>query len=188
MSNIGPSTTVYIFFHDPRYDRVWLASYEIVRNRLGDLIMKPELDADPRCAMSCRYEMAIIIKRRLETEGYLNPSIYEAHFSLTPTGDEVAAGNNTSAPDKDGRVIMQYRGLLVRPGHDVNHGRCWFVKFPGQGIESIRGNSPEEAVDKVFERNLQDKAEKYDAPPPEPQAPPAQNPHNGYRLRPGSLR
>jgi hypothetical protein len=154
------------------------------------LVLVPDLDDEARHAKAFRYDLAVIAARRLNSEGVLNPNIYQAGFTLVPSdsAEEIASGATTSAPDRDGRVIMQYRGLLVRPGQDVKTGPCWYVKFPGQQVESVRGDSPESAVDKVFERNLQHLAEQYEMPP-EPQVPPAQPTNSdGARLRPGSLR
>ena len=192
MSNIGPSTNVYIFFNDSRYGRIWVSGTELIKNNLGELVLKPVLDDEARNAMSWRYDLAVIAARRFNSEGVLNPYIYQACFTLSPSNsaEEIASTPITSAPDKDNRVVMQYRGLLVRPGRDVKVGPCWYVKFPGITIESVRGDSPEDAVDKVFERNLQDKAEKYEVPP-EPVAPPAASStkvYNGHRVRPGSLK
>jgi hypothetical protein len=188
MSHIGPSTNVYIFFHDSRYGRIWVSGTELIKSKFGEWVLVPTLDDEARNAKSWRYDLAVIAARRFNTEGYLNPSVYQACFTLSPSNsaEEIASATTTSAPSEDNRVIMQYRGLLVRPGTDVKYGRCWFVKFPGQQIESVRGDSPEDAVEKVYERNLQDKAEKFDAPPPEPIAPPATSKGEG-RTRPGGL-
>jgi hypothetical protein len=183
---IGPSTTVYAWICNPPNsgERVWLAAHETVRNQLGELVIKPEFDDDPREAKPMAYSTALILKRRLESEGVIGKGLYDVHFSLHPTGDEVGAGHTTAAPTDDNRVVMQYRGLLVRPGIDVKHGRVWYVKFPGTAIESIRGATIEEAVDKCYERNLQDKAEQAPAPPPAPPEQPAKKTFEG-RIRPG---
>jgi hypothetical protein len=187
MSNISERTNVYLWTYHPPHSgqRAWVAETNLVRNNLGNLILKPELDTDPKCAMSFRYSVGVIAKRRFETEGYINPTNYDFHFSLTATGEEIATGNVTSAPIADGRTIMYYRGLIARPGVDVNHGRVWYVRFPGQAIEGIRGDSAEDAVNKTYERNLQHLAEA--APPPEPEVvPPAPTKSYEGRLRPGS--
>jgi hypothetical protein len=124
------------------------------------------------------------VKRRLESEGCVNPSLYLFHFSLTATGEEIATGNVTSAPDKDNRQIMQYRGLLVRPYIP----RGWFVKMMDgpRELEPVKDDTIEGAADKVFERGLErfaEKAPEQPAPTPEP---PVQKKYNG-RQRPGSL-
>src|ERR1700693_1213471 len=185
MSNIGPSTNVYIFFNDSRAGRIWVSGTELIKNNLGNLVLKPVLDDEARNAKSWRYDLAVVAARRFNTEGVMNSSIYQACFALSASNsaEEIASASITSAPDKDNRPVMQYRGLLVRPGRDVKVGPCWYEKSPGTTIESVRGDLPV-AVNKVFERNLQDKAEKYEVPP-EPVAPPAASStkvYNGHRV------
>ena len=185
---IGPDTTVFVrVYHPPNSNqRAWIASHETVRNKLGELAIKPQLDDDPRNAKGMSYQAALILKRRLESENMIS-NLYQVRFSLHPTGDAVDDGNTTSAPLEDNRVVMQYRGILVRPGVSVNHGRVWYVKFPGTSIESVRGNTPEEAVNTVYERGLESKAEQAPPPPPAPE-PPAPTNNYGARVRPGDLK
>lgn len=187
MSYIGPSTRVYVWwYHQDR--RVWLAGHEQVRNRLGELILKPELDDDPHAALAVRYDLAQVFKRRLDTEDYLNPAVYQARFSLTPEGEEIASGvTASSAPDKDQRQVMQHRGLLVRPYIP----RGWFVKLTegSREMEPVKDDTIEGAVEKVFERGLERFAEKIPTERPAPTEPLVSN--NKYasgRLRPGALR
>ena len=188
---IGPSTTVYCWIYNPPYSgqRIWLAAHQTVRNNFGDLVIKPEFDDDPREAMSMPYSSALIVKRRLESEGIINPGLYSIHFSLNPTGDPVAEGHTTAAPTEDQRVVMAYKGILVRPGVDVNRGRCWYVRFPQTTIESVKADTIEAAVDMVYERGLQDKAEQAPPPPaPEDSGVPQNKYGAGVRIRPGELR
>lgn len=187
---IGPNTTVYPWVFHPPYSgqRAWLAGYETVRSALGELVIQPALVNDPAEAKSYPYQAALILKRRLESENAIS-SLYTVHFSLHPTGDMVAEGHTTAAPTEDNRVVMSYRGILVRPGVDVNRGRCWFVRFPQTQIESVKADSVESAVAIVFERGLQDKAEKTPEArpaPPEPAVAPTKN--YGVRIRPGDLK
>jgi hypothetical protein len=180
MSLISSSTRVFIWwYHDDR--RVWLASHEQVRNNLGELILKPQLDNDPHFAVAIRYDLAQVFKRRFDSEGLLNPAIYQTHFSLTPEGEEIASGvTASSAPDKDNRQIMMYRGLLVRPYIP----RGWFVKLndgPRQ-LEPVKDDTIEGAADKVFERGLERFAEKAPPPVPEPE-PQTKKAFPGYRIR-----
>jgi hypothetical protein len=186
---IGPDTNVFPWVFHPPYSgqRAWISSYETVRNNLGELVIQPKLDSDPSTARSMPYQAALILKRRIESENVISP-LYTVHFSLDPTSDEVGAGHTTSAPTEDQRVVMTYKGILVRPGVDVNRGRCWFVRFPNTTIESIKADSVEAAVDTVFDRGLQDKAEQ--APPPPAPPPPESASQNNYgaRVRPGDLR
>jgi hypothetical protein len=182
MSYIGPSTKVFIWwYHLDR--RAWLAGHEQVRNQLGELILRPHLDDDPHAAIAVRYDLAQVFKRRLDSEGYLNPAIYQAHFSLTPEGDEIATGVvASSAPDKDNRQVMTYRGLLVRPYIP----RGWFVKMMDgpRELEPVKDDTIEGAADKVFERGLERFAEKAPQPAPEPELPTQKTKNYEGRLRP----
>jgi hypothetical protein len=188
MSFIGPATTVYIFFHDPRYARVWVADTDLARNKLGELVLVPQLDSEAKEAKSWRYDMAVIAARRFNTEGVLNSSIYQACFSLSKdnNSEEIASAPTTSAPDKDNRTVMHYKGVLVRPY--IPRGWCVHLYDGKMQLESVRGETIEEAVDKVIERNQLKFAEKYTQPEPEVVAPPAPDKYNGHRMRPGSLR
>jgi hypothetical protein len=187
MSSISAATNVYIFFHDPRFGRIWVSDTEMVRNNLGNLVLIPKLDNEARNAKSWRYDLALIAARRFNTEGVLNPSIYQACFTLSPSdsAEEIASGSTTSAPTKDNRVVMQYRGLLVRPYNP--RGWCVHLVRDGAQLESVKGETVEEAVDKVIERNLFQYAEKHEQPEPEAAVPATKKPFNG-RVRPGSLR
>lgn len=182
MSYLGPTTKVFLWWHHPENgQRIWLAGHEQVRNNLGELILKPLLDDDPHFAVAVRYDLAKIYKRRFDSEGYFNPSIYQARFSLTPDGEEVATGANTSrAPDKDNRQVMQFRGLLVRPYIP----RGWFVKLKegSREMDPVKDDTIEGAVDKVYERGLERFAEKC---PDQPalSTEPTQNPYPGFRIR-----
>lgn len=185
---IGPDTRVFPWIFHPPYSgqRAWIAGYETVRNVLGELVIQPTLDSDPAEAKSMSYQSALILKRRLESENMISP-LYQVHFSLHPTGDSVAEGHATAAPTQDQRVVMAYRGILVRPGVDVNRGRCWFVKFPQTTIESVKADTVEAAVEIVYERGLQDKAERAPEPPPaQPES--TATPNYGVRIRPGDLK
>jgi hypothetical protein len=189
MSNNGPSTNVYIFFHDPRYGRVWVADTELVRNKLGVLVLKPILDNEGKYAKPWRYDMAVIAARRFNTEGVINSSVYQACFTLSPnnSAEKIASAPTTSAPDKDGRVVMQYRGLVVRPY--IPRGWCVHLYDGKMQLESVRGETVEEAADKVIERNLFKFAEKFTQPEPEVVAPSAKpkKDYGGHRMRPGGL-
>jgi hypothetical protein len=187
MSSIGAATNVYIFFHDPRFGRIWVSDTEMVRNNLGNLVLIPRLDNDARNAKSWRYDLALIAARRFNTEGVLNSSIYQACFTLSPSdsAEEIASGSVTSAPDKDNRVVMHYKGIQVRPYNP--RGWCVHLVRDGAQLESVRGETVEEAANKVIERNLFQYAEKYEQPAPEVAALAPKKSFNG-RVRPGSLR
>jgi len=192
--SVRGDATVFIFFQSPsdQRGRLWVAGTETRRNRLGNLFIEPILNTEARNAKAWKYELALIATRRFATEGFVPPG-YSAGITLMASDSSPAITGLESIPTtrEDKRVPMHYKGLLAAPGHNVREGiECWYVRFPGQSIESIRGNSPEEAVDRVFERNLQNLAEKYDAPPPalpEQPAPQKKNTYQG-RLRPGAFR
>jgi len=147
------------------------------------------MDDDQAFAKKFKYEFFLTIRRRFREEG-LPPQYGDLRASLSPTGEEIDSGvSSQSAPDEDGRVVMSFRGLLARPGRDVQHGKVWYVKFPGQEINSFRGESPEDVVNKVYERGEKfvALAEKAPAEPPEPNKVQQQQ-ASGPRVRPGSFR
>jgi hypothetical protein len=183
MSSIGPKTNVFIFFNDYR-GRIWLGGAHNFRNKRYELVLKPELFSEPSEARGFPYELAVVMKRRFDSEGVMDRSIYETKFTLAPGTDteEIATGQAKSAPDAKGREVTECRGLLVRPGYG---NEFWWIKFPGTARESIKGVTPEDAAEKVFERNLYQFAEKAPAPPPPPE--PETVVQNVTRIRPGDL-
>jgi len=184
MSYINADTPVFVWFHDPRYGRIWLAGAENVRNNLGTLILKPLLTDDPHEAVSYPYQLALVMKRRFDTERYLNPSLYETKFSLTAgNSSEEIAGGSTPSSTSDSRVITPCKGLLVRPYNP--RGWCVHLVRDGAQLESVKGETVEETADKVIERNLFQYAEKAPAPPPP--EPPRTQQAPSYRRRPGSI-
>jgi len=189
MSSINGQTNVYLWtYHPPNSgQRVWLAGTDTVQNRLGEKILKPVLDNDPHAAQSFRYDIAIIAKRRFESEGCIDPFQYSFHCSLTATGEEVASGNTTSAPDKDNRVVMHYKGVTVRPY--IPRGWCVHLHDGPRQLESAKGDTIEEVVEKVIDRGQLKFAEKFEQQQPEPESVPSapKKSFNG-RIRPGSIR
>ncbi len=182
MSAISASTLVFPYFLDPQTgQRIWLTSAETRTTRDDRKILFPLMDDDQAAAKSFRYDLALIMQRRFREEG-LGPQ-YDLHFALNPTGEEVARSGVTSAPTADNRQVMTYKGLLVRPY--IPHGWCVHLFDGPRQLESVKGETIEGAVDKVYERNLQTKAEKAPAPPaPEP---PELEVARGPRLRPGDI-
>lgn len=162
----------------------WLVEPATKRDDRGRLVLWPTWGT-PGVAKSMTLEYAEVFRRR-----YLEEHKRLVHFALQAGSNEFVEESNSSSPSgQDTRQTMQYRGLLVHPGIDTKTGvRCWYVKtFEGKmQLESIRGATPEEAVDRAYERNLQHKAEK--APTPPPVAAPQPVAPAGPRLRPGSLR
>ena len=106
------------------------------------------------------------------------------------TGGEVVDDKPLVAQTEDytKRVEMNYRGLRAVPGFDTrNQTPCWFVRFPKTSIESIRGATVEEAVDKAYDRPdllpHAERAEQVAETETEESRKPA-----GPRIRPGDLR
>jgi hypothetical protein len=133
-------------------------------------------------------EYAEIFRRRYKEEHGLDLS-----FTLAAGDKQLVEESNSSTPTEDTRKPTPGReGVLAHPGINTRTGeRCWYVKIfdgPTQ-LESIRGDSPEAVIQRVFEMGLQGKAEKVpvqaQAQAPQPATPvrPA-----GPRLRPGSFR
>jgi hypothetical protein len=188
MSNISSATSIFpFFFHPQTGQRIWLTGVENRKDpRRDKLILTPLMDDDYRVAKSFRYDFCVRMRERFSED---LPPQYDLHFTLSPgdTTEEVGRASSTSAPDRDGRQVMMYRGLLVHPGWNTRQNcPCWFVKFPGHSIESISGDTPETAVNIAYERNLQNKAEQ--APPPQPEPEPVVTKQFNGRVRPGDVR
>jgi hypothetical protein len=80
---------------------------------------------------------------------------------------------------------MHYKGVQVRPY--VPRGWCVHLYDGPRQLESVKGYTIEEAVNKVIERGQLKFAEKFEEPAPEVTAPAPKKSFNG-RVRPGSLR
>jgi hypothetical protein len=178
---ISSNTRVCIWIVQTQ-QRIWLNSYETVRNPRGVWVLKPRWDDEPQAAGFWSFEAATIIRRRLSEEGFLNPNVHVVRLSLNPTSEEVSAPSSTRSGD-DTRVPMAFRGLIAVPGTHVQRGRCWYVRFPNSATESICGDTVEDAINRVFDMKLEDRAEK--APPPAPEPP--KEIRNQPRQRPGDL-
>ena len=184
---IGHDTPVFISasFKNKRY---WLRGASNEMNKaLGRLILQGVWSDDPRLSVSVKLELALVYRRRFKEE--CNQPV---DLSLTAGSSEFVEPENTSGlSGSDERGVMQYRGILCRPGVDVKTGnKVWFVKLRDPQLgerESLKAESPEDAVNKVFERGLESLAEK--APVPVAPQPAAQAPaRSTARLRPGSFR
>ena len=181
MSNISGNTRVFIWFHDPRYPRIWVAGVNTTTNKLGEKLLKPILVDAANEAVAYEYSIALIMKRRFDSEGVMNPSIYEAKFSLTADGEEIAGHNRTAAPTADNRTIMYYRGYIFRPY--VPSGWCMHLYDGPRQLESVKSDKIEDCYLRAEERNLLKFAEK--APEPPPVLEPERKVYAGPRVRPG---
>jgi hypothetical protein len=183
--NISSTTKVYVFFFHPQSGaRIWVTGVENKFDKQQNrLVLFPKMVDSPSDGVpSFSYEYAIRMRDRFREE---LPAQYDAHFSLDPTGPEVGVSAG-SASGGDNRVPMAYRNLIATPGYDVNEGRVWFCKFPGTAIQSIRGSSPEQCIDRCYEMNLQAQAQQ--APPPPAPEVKQEVKIPGPRQRPGDLR
>jgi hypothetical protein len=179
MSLINSNTNVYIWLWQ-NGQRAWINKVDNVKDKRSDQwVLMPALDDDPAYATPYSYETALIIRRRLLED---RPT-RDIHFSLSPTGEEIASGSTTSSPDKDNRVVMQFKGVLVRPF--IPRGWCVHLFDGPRQLESVRDDTIEGAVNKVIERGQFKFAEKA---APEPLvAPELEKIHSGPRVRPGDL-
>lgn len=187
---IGANTQVFPFFHNRGLwtggERIWIKSVENKKDsRIDRLILWPTLDDDYREAKSFAFETFQIIRRRFNDELPARYRDLRAVLTAGENTDEVDAGQTpVETPYYGGRTVQHVRGLLVRPGHDVR-GPAWFIRIfgeDGKQIDSIRAESPEVAAQNVFDRKIQDRAEKAPAPPK-----PVEVNQPGPRLRPGSV-
>jgi hypothetical protein len=184
MSDISSSTMVHVVGIAPDGHREYLVKPELHRNAKQELELWPIWSKEPRDSRSMNYEMAQLFQQRMRRE---HGTVI--HFTLSAGADQfIQTREPSDRMDFGNRPNMAYKGLLAVPGYDVrNQKPVYYVRFPKSNIESVRGDTVEEAVDKVFERNLQQYAEKAPAmPPPEP--PKVDVPYTGPRLRPGDIR
>jgi hypothetical protein len=178
--SLSHDTKVFIVAHHAG-NKYWLISAANQKDaRTGRLVLQGQWGS-PAEAKSTTLELATVYRRR-----FLEETHAEVHFTMA-AGDSqyVEEPNSSTTQGEDTRVPMAYRGLLARPGINTRSGiRCWYVKvFDGPSqLESISSSSPEAVVDRVFEMNLQEKAEKA----PAPVAPaPVQPKYTGPVVRPG---
>jgi hypothetical protein len=182
MNSINRNTSIYVFViaNGIRHN---LVRPETKRNDRGEIILWPVWSSELKDSKSLTYEMACIFRERYTRE-HKRP----VHFSLQ-AGGEVVDDKPLAAQAEDytKRVPMDYRGLRAVPGFDArNQTPCWFVRFPNTNVESLRGATVEEAVDKAYERPdllaHAERAPEQVAETEEPRKP------VGPRIRPGDLR
>jgi hypothetical protein len=176
MSHVNGNTSVFIWLVQ-NGQRHWISKVDNIKDtRLDKLVLTPTLDDDPHLASSFSYQAALIIRRRLLEE---RPT-RDIRFALTPTGEEIATGGMNSAPDKDNRVVMHYRGFIFRP--HIPSGWCLRLHDGPRQLESVRSDTIEDCYLRAEERNLLKFAERA----PEPPAPePVKEIYNGPVIRPG---
>ena len=182
MNSINKSTPVHIFVVGNGIGH-HLVRPDTKRNDRGEIVLWPVWSSELKDSRPLTYEMAHAFRER-----YTKEHKTQVHFTLQ-AGGEVVDDKTLVAQTEDHskRVAMSYRDLLAVPGFDArNHTPCSFVRFPGTAIESFKGPTVEEVVDRVYERpDLLPHAERAPAQVAETEAPrkPA-----GPRIRPGDLR
>jgi len=145
---ISASTRVHVTWTDPQGLK-YMVKPDTTRNNLGEIVFHPLWSYEARDSRPISYELAVSLRERVWNEARI-----KLHFTLSAGDSQFIEDTFLPAepPTKDERVPMMYRGIVAVPGIHVTHGRCWFVRFLGTAIESIRGNSPEEVIDKVYAR------------------------------------
>jgi len=168
-------------------NRYWLVKAENQQDkRLGRLILQGQWSQQAGDARSMSHELAAIYRRR-----FLEECNQQTRLTLSAGSDQYVEEDGSSPSGEDQRTPMSYRGIIATPGVNTKTGaRCWYVRMHENGmqLESFRGDSPAEAIDKVFEHGKQHQAEKVPVSqaPQQQQAAPVRP--AGPRLRPGSFR
>jgi len=193
VSSISSQTHVFAFFHNnggwsTGASRIWITAIGNRRDNRGNLVLFPTLDDDPAAAKAFTYETFVLMRRRFSEE-IVSSLYHDLRGVLTPgdTAEEIDAGvSSHSAPDRNNRTIQSIKGLMVRPGYDAR-GAGWYVKIFGPDsavlqVQSIRGDTAEEAAQMVVDRGLSHLAEKFPVPKP---APAADTKSQQPMLRPG---
>jgi hypothetical protein len=185
MSYLAKSTHVHIIGIRGDGRKQYLVKPETTKNARGETVLWPLWSDFPKDSKPLDFEFAKIFQRRMRQEHGA-----KIHLTLTAGGDFVEFREPEDAADYTKRVPMTYKGLIATPGfHAQTQTPVWYVKLrdPARGdLESIRGDSVEEAVDRVFERQLQHFAEK--APEAiQPPAVPQDDAPVGPRFRPGDI-
>lgn len=133
--------------------------------------------------------------RAVQLVKVLREQSWDAHILDPSTGsllyEEAVARFDPAPTPKDERAAMFVGNILIVPGNP----RGYFIRFPGQNLESIFGNTADEAYQKLIEHpqanTLIPLAERYIAPdiqPIDPQGVARQEQFARHgRLRPGSL-
>jgi hypothetical protein len=187
---IASTSLVYIWVINAQTgQRAWVSKVENAQSKVtGQIKLVPIFDDDFHAAQKFEFGYAVLARRRFNSEGAVNSGRY--FFSLSPDGEEVGAEDAVGSSSlRDDRVSMSYRGLRAVPGFETKTQRkCWYVRFPNKGIESVRGDSPESAVNQVFERGgdflrFAERAEPAEQPKEE-----KKEVTPGPQLRPGDLR
>jgi hypothetical protein len=178
--SLSANTHIFVVAITPDGVRHWLIKPENKRDeKTGRLRLWPTWGPSEQ-AQPLTLEIAQIFRRRFEEENGVM-----VRFALSAGSEDFVEEHSVLTPSTV-RGPMAFRGLLAVPG--IHRGEpCWFVRFPGTSIESLRGPSPEEVINNAYERpDLLQHAEKA----PTPVAPVEQKVQQPAmpRLRPGDRR
>ena len=185
---LSRDTKVFITIFPPGAPQQWLVNSQTVRDKnTGTLILWPTWDTDPSRARSMTLEYATIFRERYQREqGHVS------HFTLQ-AGDKTFVdepGTSQASNSEANNSPIEYQGYLIRPGIDVKTSqRVFYIKLrdPQQGeLQSIKADTPAEAVQKIIEQGKSHLAERASVAPVSQQVAPA--PRSTARLRPGSFR
>lgn len=183
-SQIASTTKVHVVGITADGRRQYLVDPAVRRNAKMEWELWPLWGDQPKDSRALTLEYALIFRDRMRRE---HGTVI--HFTLRAGDDQfIEFREPGEVSDHTKRVPMTYRGLVATPGFDVRLQQpVWYVRFVGTSIESFRGATVEEVVDKVYERpDLLQYAEK--APPaPAPAAPVREEANTGPRMRPGDI-
>jgi hypothetical protein len=166
--------------------KYWLIKAENQRAPTGCLVLQGQWGSAAQ-AQPVTMELGAVYKRR-----FLEETNCSVQFTLSASDSApYVAESNSSTPSEDTRPPLEaHRGFLVRSGINTRTGeRAYFCHlYEGtRQLESIRGDSPDDVVNKVIENGQQDRAEKAPMTASAPQQAAPVRPA-GPRLRPGSIR
>jgi hypothetical protein len=180
---------VHVVFVLTNGNRIWFSHTDRRQHpRTFEWQTVPVADDDPRQSRPMRYDMALMAAKRWREEFH-----YSVRLALEQYGefiDEPEQATPALAERTPKHAIVNGIDILVIPGSD----RFYYVRFPGSAIESLKGNTPEEAVDAfekmvVYRPELAKWVERYVPPAPRAEEPVAQQQtHQQFgRRRPGDV-
>lgn len=190
MNDISADRLVHVVFLFPDGRRVWFSHTDRRQHpKTFQWITQPIADDDPRKSRPMRYDVAFMAAKRWREEFGYNVRLALEQFGEFIDEPEQSTPAMAERTPKHASVAG-VGDILIVPGSD----RFWYVRFPGSAIESLKGNTPEEAQD-AFEKmvayrpELAKWVERYVPPPAQAQAPATQQEPQQpmYRRRPGDI-
>jgi predicted RNase H-like HicB family nuclease len=147
----GPFNVVLFYPGNPTPHVYWRDS----ERRMPDGGLAPQFSPNPQDAKFKRFHRAedAVARRDLFRKyfpGY-RIEIWRTDGSTEPQFEDRNADVSRREAPADDRVphhsVVAGIDVLISPGSD----KYWWVRFPGSGIESLRGATPDEAVQKYAE-------------------------------------